>query len=139
MIDSLIDLYIHIFCAVLKFCFFKFLAEIYMIGWSSRLHLCRGMRLCLRNECPGYNSKKKSDSVASVKLELWGMQSTPSLSLLTSPLWTGVVALDKVLSMNQIELSWYLNWVPWYLNWVQTNDILNWIVWNWSVWAFNCA
>ena len=33
-------------------------------------------------------------------LELWGMQSTPSLSLLPGPLWPGVVAPDRVLSIG---------------------------------------
>ena len=37
-------------------------------------------------------------------LELWGMLSTSSLPLLPGPLWAGVVALDRVLSMGQIEL-----------------------------------
>ena len=39
-------------------------------------------------------------------LELWGMQSTPSLSSLPGPLWPGVVALDRVLRMGggQIKL-----------------------------------
>ena len=32
------------------------------------------------------------------------MQSTPSLPLLLGPLWSGVAAPDKVLSMDQIEL-----------------------------------
>ena len=41
---------------------------------------------------------------AIVMLELWGMQSTPSLPLLLGPLWSGVVAPDKVQSMGQIEL-----------------------------------
>ena len=49
-------------------------------------------------------------------LELWGMQSTPSLPSLPGPLWPGVVALDRVLSMSQIELNCVL--------------MLNWIVWN---------
>ena len=44
-------------------------------------------------------------------LELWGMQSTPSLLLLPDPLWLGVVAPEKVLSMGQIELFDILNWV----------------------------
>ena len=35
-----------------------------------------------------------------VMLELWGMQSTPSLSSLPGPLWPGMVALDRVLSMG---------------------------------------
>ena len=37
-------------------------------------------------------------------LELWGMQSTPSLPLLPGPLWSGVIASERVLSMGQIEL-----------------------------------
>ena len=37
-------------------------------------------------------------------LELWELQSTPSLSSLPVPLWPGVVAPDRVLSMGQIEL-----------------------------------
>ena len=45
-----------------------------------------------------------SDEKAPVMLELWGMQSTPSLPLLPGPLWFGVVAPDRVLSIGQIEL-----------------------------------
>ena len=41
----------------------------------------------------------------SVMLELWGMQSTLSLPSLPGPLWPGVVAPDRVLSMGQIELN----------------------------------
>ncbi len=37
-------------------------------------------------------------------LKLWGMWSTPSLTLLLGPLWLGVVAPDMVLSMGQIKL-----------------------------------
>ena len=37
-------------------------------------------------------------------LELWEMMSAPSLPLLPGPLWPGVVAPDKGLSMGQIEL-----------------------------------
>ena len=40
-----------------------------------------------------------------VMLEVWGMRSTPLLPLLPGPLWPGVVALDRVLSMGQIELN----------------------------------
>ena len=40
-----------------------------------------------------------------VMLEHWGMQSTPSLSSLPSPLWPVVVAPDRVISMGQIELN----------------------------------
>ena len=38
-------------------------------------------------------------------MELWGMQSTTSLSSLPDPLWPGVVAPDRVLSISQIELN----------------------------------
>ena len=41
-------------------------------------------------------------------LELWGMQSTPSLPSLPGPLWSGVIAPDGVLSMGQIELNYVL-------------------------------
>ena len=41
-------------------------------------------------------------------LELWGMQSTPSLPPLPTPLWSGVVAPDRALSMGQIELNFVL-------------------------------
>ena len=37
-------------------------------------------------------------------MELWGMQSTPSLPSLPDSLWPGVVELDRVLSIGQIEL-----------------------------------
>ena len=37
-------------------------------------------------------------------LELWRMQSTPSLLSLPVPLWLDVIASDRVLSINQIEL-----------------------------------
>ena len=38
-------------------------------------------------------------------LEVWGMQSTPLLLSLTGPLWPGVAAPNRVLSMSQIELN----------------------------------
>ena len=37
-------------------------------------------------------------------MELWGMQSTPSMPSLPGPLRPGVVAHDRVLSKGQIEL-----------------------------------
>ena len=37
--------------------------------------------------------------------ELWVIQSTPSLPSLPGPLWSGVVAPDRVLLMGQIELN----------------------------------
>ena len=45
---------------------------------------------------------QQSDGKAPI-LELWGMWSTPSLPMLAGPLWPGVVAPDRVLSMGQIE------------------------------------
>ena len=54
---------------------------------------------CTPNECPGYNTKQ-SDGEISVMLGLWGIRSTPSLPLLPGPLWPGVVAPDRVLSMG---------------------------------------
>ena len=38
-------------------------------------------------------------------LEFWGMRSTSSLPSLPGPLWPGVVAPDRVISMGQIELN----------------------------------
>ena len=45
------------------------------------------------NKCHGYDTKQ-SDGEVPVMLELWGMQSTPSLTLLPGPLWPGVVASE---------------------------------------------
>ena len=41
-------------------------------------------------------------------VELWGVQSTPSLPSLPGPLWHGVVVPDRVLSMGQIKLNYVL-------------------------------
>ena len=54
------------------------------------------------NECPGCDTKQPNGETQ-VMLELWGIWSTPSLSLLPAPLWSGLVAPDKVLSMTQME------------------------------------
>ncbi len=51
------------------------------------------------NECPGYDTKQSDGEVPAV-LGLWGMQSTPLLPLLPGPLWPGVVAPDRALSMG---------------------------------------
>ena len=55
------------------------------------------------NECPGYDTKIY-DGEGPVMLELWGIRSIPSLTLLPGPLWFRVVAYDRVLSIGQIEL-----------------------------------
>ena len=47
----------------------------------------------------GYDTKQ-SDGEVPVMLELWKMQSNPSLPSLPSPLWLGVVTPDRVLSMG---------------------------------------
>ena len=47
----------------------------------------------------------KFDGEVPVMLEIWGIQSTPSLPLLPGPLWPGILAPETVLSMGQIELN----------------------------------
>ena len=86
----------------------------------NRLHLCRGLDTPPQQ---GYDTKQLDGEVP-VILELWGIQSTPSLTSLSGPLWLTVVALDSVLSLVQIELNYVL--------------MLNWIVWNRTVLTFNC-
>ena len=54
-------------------------------------------------KCPSYDTEQ-SDNVAAVMLKLRRKQSIPSLQLLPGPLWSGVVASDRVLSMGRIEL-----------------------------------
>ena len=56
------------------------------------------------NECP-VMTLNNLDGEIPATLELWGMWSTPSLSLLPSPLGFGVVAPNRVLSISQIELN----------------------------------
>ena len=68
-----------------------------------RLYFCRGVRPP-SNECPGYGPKQ-SDGEVPVLLELFWMRSNPLLPSLSGPLWPGVVAPDRVLSMGQIELT----------------------------------
>ena len=51
------------------------------------------------NECPD-NDTKQSYGEAPVLQELLGKWSTPSLPQLPGPLWPGVVALERVLSMG---------------------------------------
>ena len=67
------------------------------------------------NEYPRYGTKQ-SDGEGPLMLEFEVRQSTSSLLLIPDPLWPGLVALDRVLSMGQKELFYILNWV-------QTNDL----------------
>ena len=55
------------------------------------------------NESLGYGIKQ-SYGEAPVMLDLWGMRSTPSSPSLPGSRLLGVVASDRVLSMDQIEL-----------------------------------
>ena len=93
------------------------------LGEGCRIHLlllCWGVRPP-PNEYPRYDTKQ-SDSEVPVMLELWGMQSTPSLPLLPGPLWPGVVAPGWGLAMGQKELNCEL--------------MLNRIAWNGTVSTF---
>ena len=60
-------------------------------------------------------------------LEIRGMQNTPLLPSVPGSLWPGVVAPERVLLMDQT--FWHLNNV----------FMLNWIVWNKTVFIFNCV
>ena len=53
------------------------------------------------NEYPVYDIKQTDGDAPA--FEIWEMRSIPSLSLLPGPLWPGVVALDWVLFIGQIE------------------------------------
>ena len=87
----------------------------------------------------GYDTKP-SDGEVSVLLELWGMRSTPSLTLPSGLLLAKVVAPDRVLSMDQIELNCVLmlNWIVWNgtVFYIETVLMLNWIVWNRTVYIY---
>ena len=45
-------------------------------------------------------NERVNNYITPVMRELWGMQSTPSLPLLPGPLWPGMVAPDRALSMG---------------------------------------
>ena len=53
----------------------------------------------IRTLVPGYDTKQ-SDGEVSVMLGPWGIRNIPSLPLLPGPLWSGVVAPDRALSMG---------------------------------------
>ena len=113
------------------------------VGWGCRIHrllLCRGVRH--PDECPWYDTKQSDDEV-SVMEELWGMQSAPLLPSLPSPLWPGVIAPARALSMGQTELNCIvmLNWIVWNVTVydIKTVLTLSWIVSNRTVLTFNCV
>ena len=69
-----------------------------LIGWDCRihrLHFCRGVDPSL-NEYRGYDIKQSDGEAPVMKKKLRGMQSTPSLPLLSGPLRLEVVASERV-------------------------------------------
>ena len=128
---------ISLYCKILKMTSLNAIKTNHWLTQSAggckihRLVLCRGIRPS-PIECPGYDVKQ-SDSEIPAMLELWGMRNTSSLPSLSCPLWPGVVASNRVLSMGQIELNCVL-----LLNWRVLNrtvfhietaklNLLNWI------------
>ena len=94
-------------------------------GESCRIlwqHICRRVRLLRRVSRIWL---KQSYSEAPVMLELWGMRSILSLPLLPGPIWLGIVATDRVLSMGQLGLNCVitLSWIVW--NWMFYIELLN--------------
>ena len=76
-----------------------------LVSWGCRIHwlnLYSGVSPLTLHKCSGYDTKQ-SDGEAPVMLEIWEMQSIPSLLLLPGPFWPGVVAPERVLFMGQIE------------------------------------
>ena len=85
------------------------------VGWGCTIH---GLHLC-REVKPSTMSVLDMtlnflmEPHVPLMLELWEIQSTTSLPTLPGPLWLGVLAPDRVLSMGQIELNCTLNWIAW--------------------------
>ena len=84
------------------------------VDWSCRiywLHIFGRVRPHLQRM--SWYDTKQSDHEVPVMLELWGMQSTPSLLSLPGSLCPGMVAPNWILSMAQIELNcvFMLNWI----------------------------
>ena len=70
------------------------------VSWGCRIHwllLCRGVRPP-PNNCPGYDTKQSDGKVPVIQV-LWGMWRTLLLPSLPDPLWPGVVAPDRALTM----------------------------------------
>ena len=87
-----------------------FLLKSSQVRWGCRihwLHLFRGVRHTLINECLGYDIKPSDGEAPALKI--WGMCSTPSLPLLPGPLWPRGITPHGVLSMSQIEQTMCAN------------------------------
>ena len=72
-----------------------------LVSWGCRIHRLHlyGEVRPPPNECPEYDTKY-FDGEVPVMLRPWGKWSTPSLPLFPGPLWLGVVAPDRALSMG---------------------------------------
>ena len=75
------------------------------VGWGRRIHRQHSLQTDKThlNENPVYDIKQ-SDGEAPVMLEFCEITSTFSLQSLPGPLWPGVVAPDRVLPMDKMEL-----------------------------------
>ena len=62
---------------------------------------------CISAKGPDYDIKQSD--CEDPALEIWGMWSTPSLPFLPGPLWLGMVAPERVLSMDPIEQTMCAN------------------------------
>ena len=84
------------------------------VGWDCRIHqllLNRWVRS--PNECPDYDTK--FDGEVPVMLELWGMQSTPSLPSLPGPLRSLIRCYHSgpMYGLNRTNCILILNWIVW--------------------------
>ena len=105
------------------------------VGWGCRIHRLHHSRRVRppQNEYRRYDTKGY-DSEVPLMQDLRGIQSTPSLTSLSIPLWPEVIAPDRALSMGQIERNCVLMlssivWNGTVLG-IETVLTLNWIVWN---------
>ena len=69
-------------------------------GWFEGQNITCRLNIYPPNECPVYDNKH--DGEVPVIPGRWGMKSNPSLPLLLVPLWPGVVAHDRALSMGKL-------------------------------------
>ena len=113
------------------------------IGWGCRIHrLYRCREVSPTPQRVSRYDMKQSQGEVIVMLELREMRSTLSFPSLPGPLWPSMVALDRVLSMDQIELNCVLtlNWIVWNRTVfdIETVLTLNWIVSNRTILTINC-
>ena len=95
-----IELFWHLNCNYWNKTIFTFNSVYCPVGWGCKirqLHFYRGVK---KKTSVLDITPKQSDDEVPVMLELWGMQSTPSLPLLPGPRWPRVVALIRALFMD---------------------------------------